>query len=62
MRGEAIEVIYARCADLDVHKKKAIACARTMDEGGSVKRGNEVLRLRDKDGNPEWVGWKKTSD
>jgi sporulation protein YlmC with PRC-barrel domain len=28
----------------------------------TVKRGNEVLRLRDKDGNPEWVAWKKTSD
>ena len=27
----------------------------------TVKRGNEVLRLRDKDGTP-WVGWKKTSD
>jgi len=26
----------------------------------TVKRGNEVLRLRDKDGNPEWIGWKKT--
>ena len=24
----------------------------------TVKRGNEVLRLRDKDGNPEWIGWK----
>ena len=28
----------------------------------TVKRGNEVLRLRDKDGTPEWVGWKKTND
>ena len=28
----------------------------------TVKRGNEVLRLRDKDGFPEWIGWKKTSD
>jgi hypothetical protein len=25
----------------------------------TVKRGNEALRLRDKDGNPEWIGWKK---
>jgi sporulation protein YlmC with PRC-barrel domain len=25
----------------------------------TVRRGNEVLRLRDKDGNPEWIGWKK---
>jgi sporulation protein YlmC with PRC-barrel domain len=28
----------------------------------TVKRGNEVLRLRDKDGNPEWFGWKKASE
>jgi hypothetical protein len=28
----------------------------------TVKRGNDVLRLRDKDGNPEWIGWKKTND
>jgi hypothetical protein len=28
----------------------------------NVKRGNEVLRLRDKDGNPEWIGWKKASE
>jgi sporulation protein YlmC with PRC-barrel domain len=28
----------------------------------TVKRGNEVLRLRDKDGTPEWVGWKETND
>jgi len=28
----------------------------------TVKRGNEVLRLRDKDGTPEWVGWKKAGD
>jgi sporulation protein YlmC with PRC-barrel domain len=27
-----------------------------------VELGNEFLRLRDKDGNPEWVGWKKKSD
>jgi sporulation protein YlmC with PRC-barrel domain len=26
----------------------------------TLKRGNEVLRLRDKDGTPEWIGWKKT--
>ena len=26
----------------------------------TVKRGNEVLRLRDKDGHPEWIGWKKS--
>jgi sporulation protein YlmC with PRC-barrel domain len=28
----------------------------------TVKQGDEVLRLRDKDGIPEWIGWKKTSD
>ena len=28
----------------------------------TVKRGNEVLRLRDRDGTPEWIGWKKTSN
>ena len=28
----------------------------------TVKRGNKVLRLRDKDGAPEWVVWKKASD
>jgi sporulation protein YlmC with PRC-barrel domain len=28
----------------------------------TVKRGNEVLRLRDKDGIPGWIGWKITSD
>ena len=28
----------------------------------TVKRGNEVLRLRGKDGTPGWVGWKKSSD
>jgi len=28
----------------------------------TVKRGKEVLRLRDKDGIPEWIGWRKTSD
>ena len=28
----------------------------------TVKRRNEVLRLRDEDGFPAWTGWKKTSD
>ncbi len=28
----------------------------------TVKRGNEVLRLRDQEGIPAWLGWKKTSD
>ena len=26
----------------------------------TVKLGNEVLRLRDKDGIPAWIGWKKS--
>ena len=28
----------------------------------TVKRGNEVLRLRDQDGFPAWIGWKKIND
>ena len=28
----------------------------------TVKRGKEVLRLRDKDGNPEWIGWRTPGD
>ena len=28
----------------------------------TVKRGNEVLRLRDQEGLPAWIGWKKTGD
>ena len=28
----------------------------------TVKRGNGVLRLRNKDGVPAWVGWTKKSD
>ena len=28
----------------------------------NVKRGNEVLQLRDKNGNPEWFGWKNASE
>ena len=28
----------------------------------TVKRGNKVLRLRDNDGTPEWLGWKTLSD
>lgn len=28
----------------------------------TVELGNEVLRLRDQDGIPAWIGWKKTSD
>ena len=27
----------------------------------TVTRGKDVLRLRDKDGNPEWIGWKTSS-
>ena len=28
----------------------------------TVREGNEVLRVRDKEGIPEWIGWKKTSE
>jgi sporulation protein YlmC with PRC-barrel domain len=28
----------------------------------TVKLGNEILRLRDQEGIPAWIGWKKTSD
>jgi hypothetical protein len=28
----------------------------------TVKLGNEVLRLRDREGIPAWIGWKKTGD
>jgi sporulation protein YlmC with PRC-barrel domain len=28
----------------------------------SVTRGNEVLQLRDKNGNPEWFGWKRAHE
>jgi sporulation protein YlmC with PRC-barrel domain len=27
-----------------------------------IKKGNEELQLRDKEGDPTWIGWKKTSD
>jgi hypothetical protein len=26
----------------------------------TVKRGNEVLRLRDQEGIPAWIGWKRS--
>jgi sporulation protein YlmC with PRC-barrel domain len=28
----------------------------------TVKRGNEILRLRDQEGIPAWIGWKRASD
>ena len=28
----------------------------------SVKLGNELLRLRDQEGIPAWIGWKKSSE
>jgi sporulation protein YlmC with PRC-barrel domain len=28
----------------------------------AVKRGNEALQLRDKDGVPQWTGWRQTND
>jgi sporulation protein YlmC with PRC-barrel domain len=43
-----------------VSGSQATRGAETFMIATTVKRGNEVLRLRDKDGNPEWIGWKKT--
>jgi transposase len=33
-----MEVVYARCAGLDVHKKKILACVRVANQHGSVDR------------------------
>ena len=33
-----MEVVYARCAGLDVHKKKILACVRVANQRGSVER------------------------
>lgn len=33
-----MEVIYARCAGLDVHKKKIVACVRITEESGRIQR------------------------
>jgi transposase len=33
-----MEVLYARCAGLDVHKNTVVACLRTVVGGGQVKR------------------------
>ena len=33
-----MEVVYARCAGLDVHKKKILACVRVVDRSGSAER------------------------
>lgn len=33
-----MEVVHARCAGLDVHKKKILACVRIVDKGRSVDR------------------------
>jgi transposase len=33
-----MEVIYARCAGLDVHRKKVVVCVRTADEDGSTHK------------------------
>ena len=43
-----MEVVYARCAGLDVHKKKILACVRVADHGRSA--GREAGKdLRDND-------------
>jgi transposase len=33
-----MEVVYARCAGLDVHKKKILACVRVADQRRSIER------------------------
>lgn len=33
-----MEVVYARCAGLDVHKKRILACVRVANESGHIER------------------------
>jgi hypothetical protein len=33
-----MEIIYRKCAGLDVHKKKIVACVRITDESGSTQK------------------------
>jgi len=50
-----MDILYPRCAGLDVHKSTVVACARTVAEGGAVAREvetfgtttTELLRLVD---------------
>jgi transposase len=50
-----MEVIYGKCAGLDVHKKKIVVCVRATDDGGFTQREvktfgtttNELLLLSD---------------
>jgi len=37
--GGAIEVVHARCAGLDVHKRTVVACVLRPGPGGSVEAG-----------------------
>jgi transposase len=50
----AMEVVYARCAGLDVHKKTVVACAITPEPGGWRKEiatfstmTDDLLKLSD---------------
>jgi transposase len=33
-----VEVLYPRCAGLDVHKERVTACRRVANEGGKAKQ------------------------
>ena len=33
-----MEVVHVRCAGLDVHKKKILACIRVVDQTGAIER------------------------
>jgi transposase len=54
-RREAVEVIYAICAGLDVHKKTVVACLITQGDGGRPKKEirtfgtmtDEIVKLAD---------------
>ena len=41
-------------ASVTVHGKPALIAAK-------IKKGNEILRLRDESGVPAWSGWRKGS-
>jgi hypothetical protein len=50
--------------DFKIGDQVTVSGSQATGDGGpfmiaiNVKRGNEVLQFRDKDGNPEWIGWK----
>ena len=51
LAGDPVTVTGSQVTD----RGEAVLIAMT------VTRGKDVLRLRDKDGTPDWVGWKTTS-